>query len=144
MPDTIATIIEGRKARAEAEVNVNFGDIMARYQRLRATQDRLQTIRNGERYWNAYDQSFIELALRSSELLNLLHDAEDSIEQVTARLLKVRQERAAEYSAHNDRSREAEREATRLLAEYNQCRGIATNAKKAFDLIRKDVIELGT
>ncbi|OOK49697.1 hypothetical protein BM547_22555 [Pseudomonas aeruginosa] len=90
MPDTIATIIEGRKARAEAEVNVNFGDIMARYQRLRATQDRLQTIRNGERYWNAFDQGFIELALRSSELLNLLHDAEDSIEHVTARLLKVR------------------------------------------------------
>ncbi len=144
MPDTIATIIEGRKARAEAEVNVNFGDIMARYQRLRATHDRLQTIRNGERYWNAFDQSFIELALRSSDLLNLLHDAEDSIEQVTAQLLKVRQERAAEYSERNDRSRETGQEATRLLAEYNQCRGIATNAKKAFDLIRKDVIDLGT
>ncbi|MDH4654100.1 hypothetical protein [Pseudomonas sp. BN606] len=143
MPDTIATIIEGRKARTEAEVNVNFGDIMARYQRLRATQDRLQAIRNGERYWNAYDQSFIELSSRSSDLLNLLHDAEYSIEQVTAQLLNVRQERAGEYSARNDRSREMEREATRLLAEYNQCRGIATNTKKAFELIRKDAIDLG-
>ncbi len=143
MPDTIATIIEGRKARTEAEVNVNFGDIMARYQRLRATQDRLQTIHNGERYWNAYDQSFIELSSRSSDLLNLLHDAEDSIEQVTAQLLKVRQERAADYSERNDRSREMEQDASRLVAEYNQCRGIATNAKKAFELIRKDAIDLG-
>jgi hypothetical protein len=143
LPDTIATIIEGRKARTEAEVNVNFGEIMARYQQLRTTQDRLQTIRNGERYWNAYDQSFIDLTTRSGDLLNLLHDAEDSIEQVTAQLLNVRQERAAEYSARNDHSREMERGAARLLAEYNQCRGVVTNAKKAFELIRKDAIDLG-
>lgn len=143
LPDTIATIIEGRKARTEAEVNVNFGEILARYQRLRGTQDRLQTISNGERYWNAYNQGFIDLSSRSSVLLNLLFDAENSIEQVTAQLLKVRQERAAEYSSRNDHSREVERDVARVWAEYNHCRGLVNSAKKAFELIRKDAIELG-
>ena len=143
MPDTIATIIEGRKARTEAEVNVNFGDIMARYQRLRATQDRLQTISNGEGYWRAYDQGFTDLSSHSSVLLNLLFDAENSIEQVTAQLLKVRQERAVEYSARDVHYQEVRAKAERVRDDLNQCRGQVNTAKKAYELIRRDAIVLG-
>jgi len=34
LPDTIATIIEGRKDRTEAELNVNLIEILSRYETL--------------------------------------------------------------------------------------------------------------
>jgi energy-coupling factor transporter ATP-binding protein EcfA2 len=143
LPDTIATIIEGRKARAEAEVQVNFGEILARYQRLRTTQDRLQTISNGERYWNAYNEGFTELSSRSSLLLNLLLDAQDNVEQVKAQLEGAREQRAAEYASRHESSREIARDVERLQAQYNECRGRVSSARQAFERSRDEAIELG-
>ncbi|HGW3656241.1 TPA: hypothetical protein ACNH47_001643 [Pseudomonas aeruginosa] len=142
LPETIATIIEGRKARVEAEVNVDFGEILARYQRLRSAQDRLQTIRNGERYWNAYGQSFVELSLQSNVLLNLLFDVKARIDEMTGQYLKTRQECVAEYSACCERSRQIDLEVAGLSATYNQSRGAAKGKKDAFDRVRKDAVDL--
>lgn len=143
LPDTIATIIEGRKARTEAEVNINFGEIMERYQGLRATENRLQTIKNGERYWSAFDRGFIEVEARAGNLLNQLLDAESSIEEVKAQLLDVRAQRTLEYTQRNDHYRELEKQSAALVAEYNHCRGVVSSAKRFLDQIHKEAIDLG-
>lgn len=143
LPDTIATIIEGRKARPEAEVKVDFADILQRYKELHETQDRLQTIKNGQRFWSAYDEHFGSLSTRSDALLNLLLDAQEHLQQVKARQDEVYKSLAAEYSTLDERYQKAQKEAERLCERFNRCQGELDQTRKNYERSHKELLALG-
>ena len=79
--DTLATIIEGKEDRAEAELNVNLIEILTRYEALSAVKNRLQVIRNGQSNWERFTQNFTDLYAQNSDLMNLLCDVELGINE---------------------------------------------------------------
>lgn len=144
LPDTIATIIEGRKDRTEAELNVNFTEILARYASLRGVKDRLQKIRNGKPSWDHFDQHFTNLQVQSSDLMNLLCDVEQNINDQRAAHLEVRQ---ACYTAHDILNRETSslrESASASNRKSNELTGEMRQLKKNYEKSKKDSFDLSS
>lgn len=144
LPDTIATIIEGRKDRSEAELNVNLTEILSRYESLSSVKGRLQKIRNGQMYWDRFSQQFAELYGQSSDLMNLLCDVEQSINEQGAAHLEVRLQRSEDYNAVKENADVLREQASSKNTQLKELTGSIREIKKNYDRIKTDSIDLST
>lgn len=142
LPDTIATIIEGRKDRSEAELNVNLTDILSRYETLSAAKKRLQVIRNGQPYWDRFTQGFIDLHAQSSDLMNLLFDVEQGINEQESVYLEARMQCSASFSKAKDTADFQREQAASKNTQLKVLTGRIDEIKNNYDRIKKDAIDL--
>lgn len=144
LPDTIATIIEGRKDRTEAELNVNLIEILSRYETLSLVKNRLQVIRNGQPYWERFTQNFTDLHAQSSDLMNLLCDVEQGINEQGSAYLDARMQCFASYSAVKESADNQREQAASKNTQLKELKGAIGEIKKSYDRIKKDSIDLST
>lgn len=144
LPDTIATIIEGRKDRTEAELNVNLIEILSRYESLSAVKNRLQVIRNGQPYWERFTQGFTDLHAQSSDLMNLLCDVEQGINEQGSIYLDARMQCFASYSTVKETADHQREQAASKNTQLKELKGAIGEITKNFERIKKDSIDLST
>ncbi|MCQ2995775.1 hypothetical protein NLO95_16835 [Pseudomonas syringae] len=144
LPDTIATIIEGRKDRTEAELNVNLIEILSRYETLSSVKNRLQMIRNGQPYWERFNQGFADFYAQSSDLMNLLCDVEQSINEQGSAYLDVRMQCSANYSVVKEGADHQREQAISKNTQLKELKGAIGEIRKNYDRIKKDSIDLST
>jgi hypothetical protein len=144
LPDTIATIIEGRKDRTEAELNVNLIEILSRYETLSAVKNRLQVIRNGQPYWERFTQTFTDLHAQSSDLMNLLCDVEQGINEQGSVHLDARMRCFANYSAVKAAADNQREQAVSKNTQLKELKGEIREITKNYERIKKDSIDLST
>ncbi|MGY8812371.1 MAG: hypothetical protein ACKVK5_15215 [Pseudomonadales bacterium] len=144
LPDTIATIIEGRKDRTEAELNVNLIEILSRYETLSAVKNRLQVIRNGQPYWDRFTQNFTDLHAQSSDLMNLLCDVEQGINQQGTAYFDARMQCFANYSAVKETADHQCEQAASKNTQRKELKGAIGEITKNYERIKKDSIDLST
>ncbi|MFK3974719.1 hypothetical protein ACI2KS_28755 [Pseudomonas sp. NPDC087358] len=144
LPDTIATIIEGRKDRTEAELNVNLIEILSRYETLSSVKNRLQMIRNGQPYWDRFNQGFADFYAQSSDLMNLLCDVEQSINEQGSAYLDVRMQCSANYSTVKEGADHQREQAISKNTQLKELKGAIGEIRKNYDRIKKDSIDLST
>ena len=144
LPDTIATIIEGRKDRTEAELNVNLIEILSRYETLSTVKNRLQVIRNGQTYWDRFTQNFTDLHAQSSDLMNLLCDVEQGINEQGSVYLDARMQCFANYSAVKETADHQRGQAASKNTQLKELKGAIGEITKNYERIKKDSIDLST
>lgn len=144
LPDTIATIIEGRKDRTEAELNVNLIEILSRYETLSAVKNRLQVIRNGQPYWERFTQAFTDLHAQSSDLMNLLCDVEQGINEQGSVFLDARTQCFAHYSAVKGTADNQREQAAGKNTQLKELKGGIREITKNYERVKKDSIDLST
>lgn len=142
LPDTIATIIEGRKDRTEAELNVNLTEILSRYETLSAVKNRLQVIRNGQPYWDRFTQGFTDLHGQSSDLMNLLFDVEQGINEQESIYLEARMQCSASFSKAKETADFQREQAASKNTQLKVLTGRIEEIKNNYDRIKKDAIDL--
>lgn len=142
LPDTIATIIESRKDRVEAELNVNLPSILERYEKLKSIHVRLQTIRNAKPHWDAFDKAFLAVRDGGSFLINLLLDAEQAISSEEATHVDLREKCHAEYSAASATVSGLATRTTEADTKYKEKNGEVRLLDKQFAAIKKESFAL--
>lgn len=142
LPDTIATIIESRKDRVEAELNVNLPAILERYERLKSTHVRLQTIRDAKHHWDAFDKSFLAVRDGGSTLINHLLDTEQAIASEEATHVDLREKCHAEYSAASATVSGLVTRTSEADTKYKEKNGEVRLLDKQFAAIKKESFDL--
>lgn len=138
LPDTIATIIEGKKDRKEAELNVNLPAILERYEALKATKLQLQEIRNGKPCWDAFEHAYLSFLQSGSALMNHLLDTDAAINAVEQSHLEERQKKFDAYTAANQKTNSLRTQAGEVDTKRKEKTGEVGAVNRQFDAIKKD------
>ncbi|WP_432783384.1 AAA family ATPase [Pseudomonas corrugata] len=138
LPDTIATIIEGKKDRKEAELNVNLPAILERYEALKATKLRLQEIRNGKAFWDEFEHAYLSFLQSGSAVMNHLQDADAAINEAEKTHHEERQKRFDAHTAANQKSNFLRNQTGDVDTKRKEKIGEMGAVKRQFDAMKKD------
>jgi len=101
-------------------------------------------IRNGQPYWDRFNQGFADFYAQSSDLMNLLCDVEQSINEQGSAYLDVRMQCSANYSAVKEGADHQREQAISKNTQLKELKGAIGEIRKNYDRIKKDSIDLST
>ncbi|WP_411958833.1 hypothetical protein ACK56M_17850 [Pseudomonas sp. s4] len=138
LPDTIATIIEGKKDRKEAELNVNLPAILERYSALKSTKLRLQGVRAAKPLWDQFESRYFALLDNGTALINQLQGAAATLEDLDGSHAERHQKKIEHYHATSLAAKALTIDAERIAAQCKEKIGGIRELERQFGRIKQD------